>query len=525
MGAGTRASTHNGRAGKNGAYSAKHNDRQFDTSSTDHIDPTLTPQNENVRFGPDFGARTNEEHELAFYQAHFGESLERKNAAYKAKGKAGQIKTMEQYYRSVKSCPEETLYTVGKDVEPQLLWKIFREHQAWKAEVFPQCQTLDASLHVDEPNAMPHVHERSVWIGHDAKGMEVVGQAKALAEMGVLPPDPEKKYGKFNNAKQTFTRECREHFIEICREYGLEVVEEPLPPDKVGLELTEYKVKHAQERLAEAVQGAAEATQQLTALQNQVQEQQRTIKAQKDEIKALTSELQPYRDLEASLAEVESTGKPIFPGYVGMKKQDLEKIQEQAKAYRANCEEVERVRERSAAVSKREQQADRREQQLDERAAELVREQQRVQQMYQRQLNINQLLEKSEGDRREKEQEITKLRVENRSLTKQLSYIKAEFEEKLRNVYSTLANIVKAVRLLKYNERNGFMVKGLTMKQGRLIDGVTDYGIDKAMADNFVGIALDMAGHAELSEELREIVEPQPERQREAYSYDDGPEL
>lgn len=525
MGAGTRASTHNGRAGKNGAFSARHNDRQFDTSSTDHIDPALTPQNENVRFGPDFGARTNEEHELAFYQAHFGESLERKNAAYKAKGKAGQIKTMEQYYRSVKSCPEETLYTVGKDVDPQLLWKIYREHQAWKASAFPQCQTLDASLHVDEPNAMPHVHERSVWIGHDGKGMEVVGQAKALAEMGVLPPDPEKKYGKFNNAKQTFSRECREHFIAICREYGLEVVEEPLPPDKVGLELTEYKVQHAQERLAEAVQGAAEATQQLTALQSQVQEQQRTIEDQKDEIKALTSELQPYRDLKASLDEVDSTGKPIFPGYVRIKKQDLEKIQEQAKAYRANREEVERVRERSAAVSKREQLADRREQQLDERADDLEREQQRVQQMYQRQLNINQLLEKSERDRREKEEEITKLRAENRSLMRQLGSIKLELIEKLRDVYTTLANVVKAVGLLKHNEREGFLIKGLTKKQSQLIDGVTTYGLNKAAADGFGSIAIDMAAHAELSEELREIIEPQPERQREAYGYDDGLEL
>lgn len=256
---GIRASTHNGRAGKNGAYSAKHNDRQFDTSTTDHIDPTLTSQNENVRFGGDYGATTNEAHELAFYQDHFGESLERKNAGYKAKGKAGQIKTMEQYYRSVKSCPEETLYTIGKDIDPQLLWKIYREHQEWKAREFSQCQTLDAALHVDEPNAMPHIHERSVWIGHDAQGKEVVGQAKALAEMGVLPPDPGKKYGKYNNAKQTYTQICRAHFIEVCREHGLEIEVEPLPPDKVGLELAEYKIQHAQERAAEATHQAQKA--------------------------------------------------------------------------------------------------------------------------------------------------------------------------------------------------------------------------------------------------------------------------
>lgn len=265
-----RAATHNGRAGKHGAYSAKHNDRQFDVSTADHIDPTLTPQNEVLRFGGDYGVDSIEEHELAFYEDHFGASLERKNAGYRNKGKAGQIRTMEQYYRSTRSCPEETLYTIGKDVDPQLLWTIYREHQAWKAETFPQCQTLDAALHVDEPDAMPHVHERSVWIGHDGRGEEVVGQAKALREMGVDAPDPDAKYGKFNNAKQTFTAECRRHFVDICRAHGLDIIEEPLPAKKVGLDLMEYKIQQTQERLAAIEEQQEAVASELGDLQTQL---------------------------------------------------------------------------------------------------------------------------------------------------------------------------------------------------------------------------------------------------------------
>lgn len=523
MSKGTRASTHNGRAGKNGAYSAKHNDRQFDTSTTDHIDPTLTPQNENVRFGGDYGATTNEAHELAFYQDHFGESLERKNAGYKAKCKAGQVKTMEQYYRSVKSCPEETLYTVGKDIDPQLLWKLYREHQEWKARKFPQCQTLAASLHVDEPNAMPHIHERSVWIGHDAQGMEVVGQAKALAEMGVLPPDPEKKYGKYNNAKQTYTQICRAHFIEVCREHGLEIEVEPLPSDKVGLELTEYKIQHAQERAAEATQQATAAEKNLSHLESQVEAQAAQIEAQQAEIAKLQAELRPYKDLQTSIDEIDSTGRTILPGVVAIKKKDLAEIQEQAKAYTVNRAEIDTLRERSIAVSQREQRADLREQKLDERADDLEKEKQSVRQMYVKQAYINLVLENTERERDAYERENASLKAEIQKLREALEKRLEPLRRRLRGAYESLASIVKAVGMLKYDKRDGYKVDGLTKQQARLIDGITEYGAKRAREDGFPEMAADMERHYGISDGLADIIDP-PQFQP-SYEWDEGPSL
>lgn len=521
-----RASTHNGRAGKNGAFSAKHNDRQFDTSKTDHIDPTLTSQNENIRFGGDYGAATNEDHELAFYQDHFGESLDRKNAGYKAKGKPGQIKTMEQYYRSVKSCPEETLYTVGQDIDPQLLWQIYLDHQEWKAREFPQCQTLNAALHVDEPNAMPHIHERSVWVGHDAQGKEVVGQAKALAEMGVLPPDPDQKYGKYNNAKQTFTKECREHFIEICQARGLEIVVEPLPPDKVGLELMEYKIQHAQEREAAATLQAAAAEEKLATLESQVEAQielntiqAQLIQDQKQEIESLKAELQPYKDLQTSMDEIGSTGRTILPGVVAIKKKDLAEIQEQAKTYRVNRDEVEEVRERVLEVSHREQAVEQRSKSLDRREQGLDKIQQQAIDAYNRQLHLNYLLEQSERDGKAKDKQIAALTAQNRSLTAQLDQIKAELgnrinrlTERLRGAFETMRDVVQAVGKMKYGD-DEFKVQ-LTDRQGKLVDAVSDLVSEKAKAEGFNNIAHEVDHEVGLSKEISTKIDPPRQRQR-----------
>ena len=352
-----RVATHNGRAGKKGAYSARHNDRDFDLDEAPHIDPTLTPFNQNVRYAGELKATTNVEYEMAFYEAHFGASLARKNAAYREKGKKSQIKTMEQYYRAVKSCPEETLFTAGKDIDPQLLWNIYGQYQAWKAEAFPQCQTLTASLHVDEPDAMPHIHERSVWIGHDAHGMEVVGQAKALAEMGVLPPDPQQKYGQHNNAKQTFSAACRQKFLDLCKSHGLEIIEEPLPKDKVGLELTEYKIQHAEERLQKTEANIAAAKtkmdnyvaskqRELLTVSHELQETRKSVVAVKGEYEALEAEIAPLRDLKADkeASDVPALPSRLHPDEVRVKKTDFEALQQQANAYAVNQEKWEKLK-------------------------------------------------------------------------------------------------------------------------------------------------------------------------------------
>ncbi|WP_207645008.1 hypothetical protein, partial [Clostridioides difficile] len=66
---------------------------------------------------------------------------------------------------------------------------------------------------------------------------------------------------------------------------------------------------------------------------------------------------------------------------------------------------------------------------LDNKANELARQQQQLQQMYQRQLNLNQLLEKSEQDGRAKDKQIADLQTENASLRGQIRSLTAQMDE------------------------------------------------------------------------------------------------
>ncbi|PBG45201.1 hypothetical protein [Clostridioides difficile] len=84
-------------------------------------------------------------------------------------------------------------------------------------------------------------------------------------------------------------------------------------------------------------------------------------------------------------------------------------------------------------MARREQRADQREQQLDKRELGLQNKEQQIIERYNRQLRLNQLLEKSERDGKAKDKQIadiqsenSSLRGQNHSLTAQEDEIKAE---------------------------------------------------------------------------------------------------
>ena len=152
-------------------------------------------------------------------------------------------------------------------------------------------------------------------------------------------------------------------------------------------------------------------------------------------------------------------------------------------------------------------------------------------QMYQRQLNLNQLLEKSERDGRAKDKQIADLQTENaslrgqiRSLTAQMDEIKAELwdkinnlRDKLRGAYESLTNVVKAVGMLKYDrekDQNGnytygkYGISNLSKAQEKLIDGLAEYGAKWAKEDGFPEMAEEMEKHVGISKGIEKIVEP-----------------
>ena len=368
----------------------------------------------------------------------------------------------------------------------------------------PNLKLIGAYIHMDE--ASPHLHLDYVPVANGySRGLETRNSLdKAMKQMGFQPENESRK----NNATKLWKESERAVFGEICRGLGLEV-EPERKSDRKSLTVEEYKDAR-DEMLGDIEQ----------------------------EKKAIVAEVEPLRELKTGIDEIAGTGKTILPGVVAVKKKDLEAVKEQAKAYTANRDEIGELRQRFAAVSQREQRADQREQQLDNKANELAMQQQQLQQMYQRQLNLNQLLEKSEQDGRAKDKQIADLQRENgslmgqiRSLTAQLDEVKAELwnkindlTDKLKGAYESLTNVVKAVGMLKYDrekDQNGdytygkYGISNLSKAQDKLIDGLAEYGARWAKEDGFPEMAEEMEKRVGISKGIEKIIEPPaPKRSR-----------
>lgn len=247
-----RATIHNGRTGKDGAYNTKHNDRQFDIRNAEHIDPERVKNN---RYWNWTGKEmTFEAAEQIFYEKHIRKHLDAQNARYQAQRHAERAKTMDEYRRSPQTCPEEVILMIGKAVDTipaDMMARIIQEQINWEQKQFPGVRVLDVALHMDEQGA-PHIHERRAWVYTDKDGNSAISQNKSLEQMGVELPNPDRPRGRFNNRKQTFSKRCREHLLQICREHGLEIEEIPQEKSKSGRTLEDYQAGEAEKRAADA---------------------------------------------------------------------------------------------------------------------------------------------------------------------------------------------------------------------------------------------------------------------------------
>lgn len=269
-----RTTLHNGRKNKQGqAYSPRHNDRKFDLDKAEHIEQERTKENVYWHYlqkeNPDMDFSTAEK---VFYKNHFEEALKIRNSSYIQHGNKKQVKTLEEYMQE--HCPEETIWMIGnaEDMIPaKILHNVWTEQKTWMEAIFPQVTVLDWALHVDEQGA-PHIHERHVFIGHDKKGREVVGQNKALAEMGISAPNPQRPTGRHNNAKMTYTAICRKHFQELCKLHGLDIEVQPRERSEMGLAQAEYKARQEEKAAARAEMRMKAAEQTINGFK-QIEEQ------------------------------------------------------------------------------------------------------------------------------------------------------------------------------------------------------------------------------------------------------------
>lgn len=247
-----RATIHNGRTSKNGAYNTKHNDRQFDIRNAEHIDPERVKDN---RYWNWTGKEiTFEAAEQIFYEKYIRKHLDAQNARYRAQRHAERAKTMDEYRRSPQTCPEEVILMIGKagdTIPADMMARIIQEQINWEQQQFPGVKVLDVALHMDEQGA-PHIHERRAWVYTDKDGSLAISQNRSLEQMGVELPNPDKPRSRFNNRKQVFSRMCREHLLQICREHGLEIEEIPQEKSKSGLSHVAYMTRQEEEKAADA---------------------------------------------------------------------------------------------------------------------------------------------------------------------------------------------------------------------------------------------------------------------------------
>ena len=254
---------HNGRAGKHGTYNPKHNDRNFDLTNSEHIDPerakgniywdcfhgfrsTIAPQD------PDDLAGTFSDVERQFYETHYSEFIERQNERNAKIRHTERNRSIPDLLSSRKTCPEETIYQLGtldEHASAEDLLNIVTEFiDEFKAKFGEHVHVLDWALHLDE--STPHIHERHVFDCENRYGEVAPQQEKALEALGFDLPDPDKPLSRRNNRKITFDAACRKMLFEIAKRHGLDLEEEAEYGNRQYLEKQDFILAKQKEQLS-----------------------------------------------------------------------------------------------------------------------------------------------------------------------------------------------------------------------------------------------------------------------------------
>ena len=253
---------HNGRAGAHGTYNPKHNDRSFNLSNSEHIDPerakgniywdcfhgfrsALDPQDSD-----DLGA-TFSDVERQFYESRYSNFVESQNERNAKIRHTERNRSIPDLLSSRKTCPEETIYQLGtldEHASAEDLLNIVTEFiEEFKAKFGEHVHVLDWALHLDE--STPHIHERHVFDCENRYGEVAPQQEKALETLGLELPDPGKPLSRRNNRKIAFDAACRKMLFEIAKRHGLDLEEEAEYGSRKYLEKQDFILAKQKEQL------------------------------------------------------------------------------------------------------------------------------------------------------------------------------------------------------------------------------------------------------------------------------------
>ncbi len=256
-----KESRHNGRAGKNGVYNPKHNDRSFDINNSNHIDDERVKHNiywdcyQGYRSGEEFveNLLSFEDVEKKFYEENYGDFCREQNARNVANRHPERNRSTEDIRLSKKTCPEETIIQFGnisESIDYKLLVDITEEYYERLDSMYgSHYHIIDWALHVDE--GTPHIHERHVFDCENKYGEIAPQQENALRAMEFELPDPGKKEGRHNNRKMTFDKDCRELLAQIAAEHGVYIDLTPSYGGRDYMEKQDYIIAKQKEEIVE----------------------------------------------------------------------------------------------------------------------------------------------------------------------------------------------------------------------------------------------------------------------------------
>ena len=180
--------------------------------------------------------------ERQFYEIHYTAFIENQNERNAKIRHTERNRSIPDLLSSRKTCPEETIYQLGtldEHASAEDLLNIVTEFiDEFKSKFGEHVHVLDWALHLDE--GTPHIHERHVFDCENKYGEICPQQEKALEELGIALPKPDKPKGRNNNRKQTFDAICRTMLFDITRKYGLHLEEEPSYGGRDYLEKQDY---------------------------------------------------------------------------------------------------------------------------------------------------------------------------------------------------------------------------------------------------------------------------------------------
>lgn len=219
-----KAVMHNGRCGY-----ARHNDREFDISTSDHIHSNM--EDKNIYWTCYGNGILFTEAENKYYKEQYSAWIDKQNKQNIAQRHKDRCITTNDMLHNAKKCPEETVLQIGdrnKSIDLNTFTDCVKDYIKELEKYNSNIHIIDWAIHGDE--ATPHAHIRKVYDYIDDNGDRHISQSKALEKLGISTLDSKTKNCRQNNRKVVLDMELRERWYEICEEHGIDIDRPVLSP-------------------------------------------------------------------------------------------------------------------------------------------------------------------------------------------------------------------------------------------------------------------------------------------------------